>query len=112
MYRQNGGVLRDTCHLTGPRHVHLHVVTGIGYEHGIDEMSAYLIAEWDYPEIGVVLGVTESAGHDTVMLDYSACGPDGEPAVSHVDEDRVPRRIADSFDEFLRGLGPCPDDDE
>jgi hypothetical protein len=42
-----------------------------------------------------------------VLLDYSESGPEGEPAVVYVDEDRVPRRIADSFDEFLQRLVPC-----
>ena len=39
------------------------------------------------------------------MLDYSECGPEGEPAVSNVDEDRVPRRVAPSFDEFPEHSG-------
>ena len=41
------------------------------------------------------------------MLDYSESGPQGEPAVSYIDEDRVPRRIADSFSEFIVGLAEC-----
>ncbi|WTL18215.1 SMI1/KNR4 family protein [Streptomyces sp. NBC_01506] len=69
--------------------------------------SSYLIAEWEYPEIGVVICHTPSAGHDTVMLDYSVCGPEGEPAVAYIDEDRAPRRVAQSFEEFLTRQVPC-----
>jgi hypothetical protein len=35
------------------------------------------------------------------MLDYSESGPDGEPSVVYVDEDRVPRRVAGTFAEFI-----------
>jgi len=44
----------------------------------------------------VVICDTPSAGHDTVMLDYTDCAVDGEPAVAYIDEDRVPRRVAAS----------------
>lgn len=36
----------------------------------------------------MVICDTPSAGHDTVMLDYSECGPEGEPSVAYIDEDR------------------------
>ncbi|MGW4944477.1 SMI1/KNR4 family protein [Actinoplanes sp. NPDC004185] len=112
---RNGGVLRDTRHPTSFRtswaadHFAVDVLLGVGYPEGADAQSAYLIAEWGYPDVGVVIGVTPSAGHDTVMLDYSGCGPAGEPAVVYVDDDRLPRRVADSFGQFMSGLEP---DDE
>lgn len=43
-------------------------------------------------------------GHDAVMLDYSGSGPAGPPRVVYVDEDRIPRELAPSFDEFLARL--------
>lgn len=120
LFRRNGGVLRHTCHPTSFRtswaedHFAVDVILGIGYEEGVDSCSADLVIEWGYPEIGVVIGVTPAAGHDTVMLDYSDCGPQGEPAVAYIGEDRVPRRIADSFGAFVDGLVPCEtfDDEE
>jgi hypothetical protein len=48
-----------------------------------------------------------SAGHDTVMLDYSTCDTEGEPAVVYIDEDRIPKLLAPSFAEFLGGLYVC-----
>ena len=66
-----------------------------------------MIAEWGYPEVGVVICDTPSGGHDTVMLDYSEFGPEGEPAVVYIDEDRIPRRITDSFAEFVSQLTDC-----
>jgi hypothetical protein len=50
-----------------------------------------------------VLTDTPSGGHDTVVLDYRNAEP-GRPSVVYVDEDRIPRKIADSFEEFAEGL--------
>jgi hypothetical protein len=70
--------------------------------------SAYLIEEWGYPAVGLVVGLTPTAGHEVVMLDYTSCGPDGDPAVVYVDEDAdgswAIHRVADRFDEFIEKL--------
>ncbi len=72
-----------------------------------------MIQEWGYPDIGVVIFDTPSAGHDTVMLDHSARGPRGEPCVVYVYvdvseyEDRKPSRVADSFQAFVGALVDC-----
>ncbi|WBB58724.1 SMI1/KNR4 family protein [Streptomyces sp. WMMC500] len=114
---RNGGTPRRRCFPTifstswAENHFEISGIRGIGGSWGIalssGKGSPYLISEWGYPEIGVVICDTPSAGHDTVMLDYSECGPKGEPAVAYVDEDRVPRRVANTFDEFIRGLVSC-----
>ena len=110
---RNGGSLRRRCYPTtfptswAADHIGVQALLGLGGERGTDKMSAYLISEWGYPEIGVVLCDLPSGGHDTVMLDYSECGPDGEPSVVYVDEDRIPRRIANTFDDFISGLVSC-----
>jgi hypothetical protein len=113
LFQRNGGALRRRCFPTEFRnswaddHIEIRALLGIGGQRGIDSWSPAMIAEWGYPDVGVVIGDLPSGGHDTVMLDYSESGPDGEPAVVYVDEDRVPRRIASSFDEFLSGLVSC-----
>ena len=45
----------------------------------------YLVKEWEYPDIGIAICDCPSGGHDMVFLDYSACGKQGIPRVSHVD---------------------------
>ena len=52
-------------------------IFGIGYDGGIDGKhgSQYLIQEWDYPDIGIVIS---SEGHTAIMLDYSSCGKTGD----------------------------------
>ncbi|MCT9078512.1 SMI1/KNR4 family protein [Streptomyces fulvoviolaceus] len=114
---RNGGTPRHRCCPTtfptswADDHFEISGIRGIGGTWGIDSSSgmgsSYLIAEWRYPDIGVVICDTPSAGHDTVMLDYSGCGPEGEPSVAYIDEDRIPRKVAESFEEFLARLVPC-----
>jgi hypothetical protein len=82
-------------------------IFGIGYEGGIDGKygSRYLIREWDYPNIGIVIS---SEGHTAIMLDYSTCGTDDEPTVVFVDVEwhDGPRTtlIARNFGEFYSSL--------
>jgi hypothetical protein len=112
---RNGGVLRRRCWPTSfptswaPDHFAVQALLGLNVEMGIDGTfgSKYMIPEWGYPDIGIVIFDTPSAGHDTVMLDYRESGPFGEPAVAYIDEDRIPRRVANSFSEFIDGLVSC-----
>jgi hypothetical protein len=115
---RNGGVPHARCFPTdfatswAPDHIEISAILGIGGAWGIDAEvggSPYMIEQWGYPDIGVVICRTLSAGHDTVMLDYSGCGPLGEPTVASVDEDRVPRQLASTFTAFINGLIICPE---
>ena len=83
-------------------------ILGIGPD-GVGEFgeNERLISEWGYPDVGVVVCCTPSAGHDTVMLDYSnVVNLEDEPQVIYVDEDRIPRVVAKSFSDFLQMLIP------
>lgn len=113
---QNGGIPARTCHRTkepttwADDHV---AVTGI---HAIGETKPYsllgqlgsrfMMSEWGYPEIGVYFADCPSGGHDMLCLDYRECGPDGEPRVVHVDQDRDYKVtfVAPTFEAFLREL--------
>jgi len=116
---KNGGYPINTCFPTKVKtsrvdnHIKIQTICGIGVEDGIDSEygSQYMIEEWEYPEIGIMICTCPSAGHDTVMLDYSGCGKDGEPKVVYVDtetEDGNPAVtvLAENFEDFIKGLKP------
>lgn len=74
--------------------------------------SRFWMDEWRYPSIGVVIGDTISAGHQMIVLDYSDCGPQGEPCVVSIDQesDYEISYLADNFAQFIRSLVPAEDD--
>lgn len=62
--------------------------------------------EWGYPAWGVGFADTPSAGHELLMLDYRDSGPQGEPRVVHVDQERgyLVTDVAPDVATFLYGL--------
>ncbi len=116
MKQHNGGMPVNTCFPTeeptswAEDHVAITGIYGIGREKSnslCGELgSQFMIDEWEYPAIGVAICDCPSAGHDMIFLDYRACGTQGEPAVVHVDQECDYRitHLADSFEEFIRGL--------
>ncbi len=113
---RNGGCPRKDCFPTtkptswADDHIALSGIRGVGGEWGIDSPtlgSEVMIEEWGYPRVGIVVGECPSAGHDAVMLDYSLCGPHGEPQVIHVEAERDSPEItvlSPNFAEFIEGL--------
>lgn len=114
---QNGGTPVKSCYPTEEHtswaedHIAISSVCGIGGKWGIDSDdfgSRFMIEEWGYPDIGIVICQCPSAGHDAVMLDYRACGRDGEPAVIHVDVESADEPtitfLAKDFASFINGL--------
>ncbi|GIP16158.1 hypothetical protein J40TS1_18000 [Paenibacillus montaniterrae] len=116
MRMQNGGIPVNTCFPTelptswAEDHIAITGIMGIGSSKSCslagDSGSRFMIEEWGYPDIGVVICDCPSAGHDVVMLDYRACGPDGEPEVIHVDQesDYEITFLAPNFESFIQGL--------
>jgi hypothetical protein len=111
---RNGGVPRNRCIRTPYRtswaidHFEIAAILGIGGAWGVDSEtmgSAAMIREWGYPRIGIVICDMPSAGHDAVMLDYEQSASD--PTVVYIDEDRLIRPVARSFEEFANTLEPC-----
>ena len=124
MKRHNGGMPVNTCYPTdeptswAEDHVASTDILGIGREKACSlcgELgSQFMIDEWDYSAIGVTICDCLSAGHDMIFLDYRACGPQGEPTAVHVDQENDYKitHLADSFEEFIRGLEPKSSFDE
>jgi SMI1/KNR4 family protein SUKH-1 len=115
---KNGGSPSRQCFPTGRSgwaddHVRIISIRGVGFPRGIDshyQGSRFMIEEWGYPDVGIYLADTPSAGHDGIMLDYRECGPEGEPCVIHVDTEADAPEIqvlAPNVETFLRGLVDC-----
>ncbi|MGF9700308.1 SMI1/KNR4 family protein [Paenibacillus sp. MABNR03] len=116
MNTQNGGVPARTVFPTeeatswAEDHIAITSILGIGnvksYSLTGDMGSRFMIEDWGYPDLGIVICDCPSAGHDVVMLDYRFCGPPGEPCVVHVDQedDYEITYLAPNFEAFIRGL--------
>ncbi|MDP9700980.1 hypothetical protein J2T16_003893 [Paenibacillus intestini] len=116
MKTQNGGFPARTTFPTqegtswAENHIAITSILGIGrdkmYSLGGEFGSRFMIEDWGYPDLGVVICDCPSAGHDVVMLDYRFCGPQGEPCVVHVDQesDYEITYLAPNFEVFIRGL--------
>lgn len=84
--------------------------------YGVDSSSEYSlcgkfghklwIEKWRYPNIGIAICGTVCGGHDIIFLDYSDCGPEGEPCVVNIDQeaDYEITYLADNFKDFIDGL--------
>ncbi len=114
---RNGGTPKRTCFPTTHKtswadsHVAVSGICGLGGRWGIDSArlgSRHMVKNWGYPAVGIVFGQCPSAGHDAIMLDYSICGPSGEPRITHVDVERrggpVVTILAADFATFIRAL--------
>ncbi|MFB6365175.1 SMI1/KNR4 family protein [Paenibacillus elgii] len=116
MKLHNGGLPINTRFPTGEAtswagdHIAIEGIMGIGrkkpYSLCGEDGSRFMIEEWGYPDIGVVICDCPSAGHDVVMLDYRKCGKHGEPEVVHVDQecDYEITFLAENFEVFVRSL--------
>lgn len=76
--------------------------------------SRFWVEEWGYPDIGIAICDTISGGHNMIFLDYSDCGPQGEPCVVEIDQESnyEVTYLADNFKSFVVGLITDDDDDE
>ncbi|MBP0973122.1 MAG: SMI1/KNR4 family protein [Oscillospiraceae bacterium] len=81
---QNGGIISDELSESW-----LTTIYGIApeqdAENGLEEMFDNWRDEWEYPDIGIPFGETQSAGHDMYYMDYRVLNANGEPRIVRVD---------------------------
>jgi len=112
----NGGIPLKNCFPTNEPtgwsedHIAITGIMGIGREKIYSlcgELgSNFMLEEWGYPDIGICIADTPTAGHEMIMLDYRNCGKTGEPQVVYVDQedDYSITFLAENFETFIRGL--------
>lgn len=78
-------------------------IYGITPRDGLIEMFDNWINEWEYPNIGIPFGQTESAGHDMYFMDFGSVDENGEPRIVLVDNecDNCVTEVAKNLEEFL-----------
>ena len=78
-------------------------IYGISAEGGLTEWFDNWINEWEYPNIGIPFGETESAGHDMYFMDLTHTDENGEPRIVLIDNecDNSIKAVAANFEEFL-----------
>jgi hypothetical protein len=61
--------------------------------------------EWEYPDIGIPFGETQSAGHDMYYMDYRSVNENGEPRIVRIDNDNPDNiniyYVADNLVDFV-----------
>ena len=60
--------------------------------------------EWEYPDIGIPFGETQSAGHDMYFMDFGTVDENGEPRIVLIDNemDNSVTVVADNLVEFIK----------
>lgn len=100
---QNGGLIDDKYDESW-----LTVIYGIGPTkdsmNGLEEMFENWKDEWEYPDIGIPFGETQSAGHDMYYMDYRSVDETGEPRIVRIDNegDNAIYFVADNLVEFVK----------
>lgn len=82
----------------------LSAIYGISSKKGsIADMYDNWISEWEYPNIGIPFGETQSAGHDMYFMDFRMVDENGEPRIVLVDNEmgNSVTVVANNLKEFL-----------
>lgn len=98
---QNGGVIAHKYESW------LTIIYGISPEensfNGLEDMFDNWRNEWEYPDIGIPFGETDSAGHDMYYMDFRVVDEAGEPRIVRIDNemDNEVYFVANNLVEFL-----------
>lgn len=98
---QNGGVIVHKYESW------LTIIYGIAPEedgfNGLEDMFDNWKNEWEYPDIGIPFGETDSAGHDMYYMDFRVVDEAGEPRIVRIDNelDNEIYFVANNLVEFL-----------
>lgn len=100
---QNGGMISDEFDESW-----LTTIYGIGPTadtyNSLEERFENWKDEWEYPDIGIPFGETQSAGHDMYYMDFRSADENGEPRIVRIDNemDNEVYFVADNLVEFIK----------
>jgi len=100
---RNGGCISDELDERW-----LAAIYGISAEadnyYGLESMYDNWRNEWEYPDVGIPFGETESAGHDMYYMDFRVTDENGEPRIVRIDNecDNKVYAVADNLPEFIK----------
>ena len=103
--KHNGGMIRDDLDESW-----LTVIYGIAEDpandNGLEQSFKNWKDEWEYPNIGIPFGETQSAGHDMYYMDFRSVAKNGEPRIVRIDNemDNTVYYVAENFAEFLQRI--------
>lgn len=108
---KNGGTPINTCFPTkeptcwAEDHIEISGICGVTGSWGLLD-ALDMKEDWEYPNIGIIICQSPSAGHDAIMLDYRNIETEDEPKVVHVEVEDKPKitYLCDTFEEFIKGL--------
>ena len=82
----------------------LEAIYGVSLDKGgLVDMFDNWINAWQYPNIGIPFGQTQSAGHDMYFMDFRSIDKNGEPRIVHIDNefDNEITVVADNLEDLL-----------
>lgn len=100
---QNGGLIDDSLNESW-----LSAIYGISPDpekwNGLEAMFDNWKNEWEYPDIGIPFGETQSAGHDMYYMDFRVTDENGEPRIVRIDNESENEihYVADNLVDFIR----------
>ena len=100
---RNGGAINDALDESW-----LSTIYGISTDpdefNGLENMFDNWKNEWEYPDIGIPFGETQSAGHDMYYMDFRVTDENGEPRIVRIDNEMNNEVfvVADNLPEFIK----------
>ena len=100
---RNGGAIYDALDESW-----LSAIYGISTDpdefNGLENMFDNWKNEWEYPDIGIPFGETQSAGHDMYYMDFRVTDENGEPRIVRIDNEMNNEVfvVADNLPEFIK----------
>lgn len=104
---QNGGMISDELDESWLTAIY-GIAPGPDAANSLEDMFDNWRDEWEYPDIGIPFGETQSGGHDMYYMDYRSLNENGEPRIIRIEnegpEDIKYYFVADDLVGFIKHI--------